>query len=419
MLRTIAIVGASLSGLRVAETLRQEGFAGCIRLVGAEDALPYDRPPLSKQFLRGEWDERRIALCSPEELAALDLELELGTQAVSLDRHGRHVVLADGRQVDYDAVVIATGAASWRPLAWELGGVFDLRTLADARQIAATLAASRRLVVIGAGFIGCEVAASARQLGVEVDLVEALPFPLARSLGALVGAYCADLHRSHGVRAHLGVAVDGLVGENGRVRAVRLASGELLETDVVIVGLGVQPVTDWLVASGLDIGDGVLCDENGRAGPGVYAVGDVARWRRAGEPVRIEHWTNAVEQATHVGRHLLARPDGSPAGGRGLTAVPYFWSDQYTAKISAFGLPAPGDEAHVLAGALGEDRFVVGYRRGDRLSGTVVVNWPRMLRVARQELSGAATWVEASAALTAAGEAERAGGTPSKRTPGG
>lgn len=419
MLRTIAIVGASLSGLRVAETLRQEGFAGRIRLVGAEDALPYDRPPLSKQFLRGEWDERRIMLRSLEELAELELDLELGRRAVGLDRRGRRVVLAGGGHVDYDAVVIATGAASWRPLAWDLGGVFDLRSLADARQIAAALAASRRLVVVGAGFIGCEVAASARHVGVEVDLVEALAFPLAGSLGALVGAYCADLHRSHGVRPHLGAAVDGLVGENGHVRAVRLASGELLETDAVVVGLGVRPATDWLAGAGLDIGDGVLCDENGCAGPGVYAVGDVARWRRAGGPVRIEHWTNAVEQATHVGRHLLAPADGSPTTGRGLSAVPYFWSDQYAAKISAFGLPAPGDEAHVLAGALAEDRFVVGYRRGDRLSGAVVVNWPRMLRVARQQLSGAATWVEATSALATAGEAERAGGAQSGRTPGG
>ena len=391
MLRTIVIVGASLSGLHTAESLRRDGFAGKVVLVGAEDALPYDRPPLSKQFLRGEWDEKRILLRSEEELNALDLDLELGRRAVGLDIGARRVVLEDGRHLGYDALVIATGAETWRPVAWDLGGVFDLRTLEDARSLAGALADTDRLVVVGAGFIGCEVAASARHLGLQVELVEALPVPLARTFGPRLGAYCADLHRAHGVRLHAGVAVDEVVGHHGRVSSVRLANGETFTTDVVVVGLGVRPATAWLAGSGLDITDGVRCDENLAAAPGIYVAGDAARWQYRGEHVRVEHWTNAVEQATHVARHLLA---GEHARASGFRSLPYFWSDQYDAKFQGLGLPSAGDHSEVLAGSFDSHRFVVGYRRGERLSGVVAANWPRMFGALRRQLAREPTWEE-------------------------
>jgi NADPH-dependent 2,4-dienoyl-CoA reductase/sulfur reductase-like enzyme len=407
VLRTVAIVGASLGGLRAAECLRRAGFEGRLLLVGEEEALPYDRPPLSKQYLRGEWDEERIQLRSADELAALDLSLELGTRATALDVENRRLELSTGKQVGFDAAVLATGAATWRPVGWDLAGVHDLRTLADAQELSSAMACTERLVVIGAGFIGCEVAATARQRGLEVDLVEALEVPLARSLGALAGSYCAKLQRAHGVRVHAGTAVDQLIGRNGHVRAVRLANGETLACDLVVVGLGVRPATDWLVDSGLEIADGIVCDERCAAAPGIYAVGDVARWPHQGERVRVEHWTNTAEQAAYVARCLLAgESEVTP-----FTSVPYFWSDQYDVKLQGAGLASPTDHAEILAGSPNENRFVLGYRRGDHLSAVLTASWPRMLGALRRLLVSRPTWDAAVAQVDAllAGASDRQG----------
>ena len=316
MARRVVIVGASLAGLRAAETLRTEGFEGSVVLIGAERHLPYDRPPLSKKSHRGEWEPDRIALRKPDEYSSLDFEMLLGERATALDVHARRVTLASGEHIAYDGLVIATGSAPRRlPNQPNLAGVFELRTLDDCLALRAESTARRaRVVVIGAGFIGAEVAATARGRGLDVSLVEALPVPLVRGLGAEIGHACAELHRAHGVDLHLGTGVESFEGST-RVEAVRLTDGTVIAAEVVVVGVGVAPVTDWLKDSGLELRDGVVCDATLNAGaPDVYAAGDVARWPNAlfGEEIRVEHWTNAAEQGAAAAHNLLATWRAAP-----------------------------------------------------------------------------------------------------------
>lgn len=392
MLRTIAIAGASLAGVRTAESLRREGFDGEIILVGDEEELPYDRPPLSKQFLRGEWDDDRLLLRDADQLERLELTFELGTKAVSLDLGTRRLELDDGRSLGYDALVIATGAHTWRPAGWDLDGIFDLRTVRDARVLRQVFEACGHVAVVGAGFIGCEVAASARHLGVDVTMIEALDTPLRRVVGSRVGEYAASLHRSHGVRLRTGVAVSEVVERDGRIRGLRLSDGELVSCDTAVLGLGVRPATEWLASSGLPLDDGVVCDEHCETAPGVFVAGDVARWPHQGSMLRVEHWTNATEQATSIARHLLRRKGKESAA---FTSVPYFWSDQYDAKLQAAGVLGHSNDAELLAGSFEEHRFVVGYRTRDALGAVVTVNWPRMIASFRRLLATKPSWTSA------------------------
>ena len=287
---------------------------------------PYDRPPLSKQVLAGHWDVDRLALTVGVDggIDALDLDWRLGTLATGLDLDARQVVLADGERLGFDGLVIATGATPRRlPGSEGLAGVHTLRTLDDCLAVRAELdAGARRLVVVGAGFIGAEVAATCRTRGLDVTMVEALPVPLGQALGEEMGAVLADLHRDHGVDVRLGTAVAGLDGgDDGRVERVRLADGSAIEADLVVVGIGVVPNTGWLEGSGLTLDDGVVCDATTLAAPGVVAAGDVARWpsRRFGELMRVEHWDNAIAMGAHAARRLLAgrrrarRRPGHPA----------------------------------------------------------------------------------------------------------
>ena len=315
--RTVVVVGASLAGFRAAEELRHQGFDGRLVLVGDEPHRPYDRPPLSKQVLAGARPPEAADLPGTDDL---DAEWVLGRRATALDVRGRRVTLDDGTAVAFDGCVVATGATPRRLPGWpDAAGVHVLRTLDDCAALRADLAADPgRIVVVGAGFIGAEVAATARGLGVEVTLLEALPVPLVRALGEAMGAVCADLHRDHGVDLRLGTGVDGIaVDGDGRVAAVDLAGGGRVEAGVVVVGVGVRPNTDWLAGSGLEVGDGVVCDETCLAAPGVVAAGDVARWpnRRFDEVMRVEHWDNAQEQGGHAARTLLA--DQERAGDTG------------------------------------------------------------------------------------------------------
>ncbi|WP_405995642.1 NAD(P)/FAD-dependent oxidoreductase [Streptomyces sp. NBC_00986] len=381
----IVVVGASAAGLAAAETLRREGYTGTLTLVGDEPHLPYDRPPLSKQVLAAEWEPDRIALRTPADLSGLDLDLRLGVAATALDVAAQEVWLADGAQVSYDGLIIATGV---RPRRLPGEGAHVLRTLDDALTLRERLGPGRKLVVVGAGFLGAEAAAVAWRLGAEVTLLEPAPVPLAHAVGATVGQVLAQAHVDHGVNLRTGVSVTEVTDEG-----VRLRTGEEVEADEVLVAIGSLPNTEWLADSGLSVGDGVVCDEYCEAAKNVYAAGDVARWYNPlfGTSMRIEHRTNAAEQGMAAARNLL-----NSRARKAFSPVPYFWSDQYDMKIQAYGYLRGHDEVAVVDGDWGERRFVAAYRTGDRLTGALAVGMPpKAIRVWRQAIVAGASWQEA------------------------
>ncbi len=393
MVQHIAVVGASLAGLRLLEALRREGYTGRITMIGAENELPYDRPPLSKQFLVEGWSEEKLAL-SKAGVAPLGAEWRLGQRATALDPNALAVSLADGSRVEADAIVLATGAEA-RHLPFERGldGILALRTLDDARRLRDALAGAPRVVVIGAGFIGMEVAASCRAKGCAVTVVEPLPAPLIRGLGPILGERVARRHREAGVEFHLGVGVSGFEGE-GRVTGVRLADDRVVPADVVVVGVGAAPAVGWLEGAGLAIENGILCDATGATSrAGVFALGDCARWENARYPERprFEHWTSAVEQAEVVARRLVQGKSDPHA------AVPYVWTDQFDLRLAIAGEFKPDDAMHVCLGALDEDKFLVLFGRGGKLVGAVGCKRPRQLNAARRWIAEGLAFDEAIA----------------------
>jgi len=372
-MKAIAVVGASLAGLRAAEALRRDGFDGQLHLIGDEPHRPYDRPPLSKQVLAGEWDSDRTWLISPEQLDDLGVHAHFGVRATGLDVAGTTVTLASGDALAVDGVVIATGARC-RTLGDPLPGVFTLRGLDDALALRAALERSpQRVVVIGAGFIGAEVAATARELGIEVTMVEMAAAPFERSLGADMGAVLAEIHRDHGVDLRLGVGWAGFVG-NDAVEGVALTNGTTIAADVVVVGVGVTPNTEWLASSGLDVTNGVLCDETSLAAPNVVAAGDVARWPNAhfGDVMRVEHWDNATTQGVHAAKRLL---HGDSAGAYAPT--PWFWSDQYDRKLQLAGRTTGADSFQIVDGDIESRRFAAIYGRAGQIVAVLGMNRPR------------------------------------------
>jgi 3-phenylpropionate/trans-cinnamate dioxygenase ferredoxin reductase subunit len=397
--RTIAVVGFSLAGLRAAEALRRAGFDGRLLAIGEEPHLPYDRPPLSKELLAGEWEPEQTAL-RQQGVDELDLDLRLDARAVRLDVASRVVELHDGEQLRCDGVILATGATPRRlPRQPELPGVFTLRTLDDCLAIRELLDASPRVVVIGAGFIGSEVAATCRARRLDVTVLEALPQPMVRGLGERIGAVCAALHRDHGVDLRLGVEVTAIEGTDA-VERVRLADGGVVAADLVVVGIGVVPATGWLEGSGLALADGIVCDATCLAGPGIVAAGDVARWPNPlfdGELMRVEHWTNATEQGVHAAHRLL---EGGGAG-TPFAPVPFVWSDQYDVKIQVVGRVTADADVRVTHGAIEDRRFVAVYGRGERLVGALGFGMPRQVMRYRRMIAERASWAEAlSAAQT-------------------
>jgi 3-phenylpropionate/trans-cinnamate dioxygenase ferredoxin reductase subunit len=394
----IVVAGASLAGLRVVEQLRRRGHEGPVTVVGEELHSPYDRPPLSKQVLRGA-DAGSVALRDAVALAALDVEFRLGRRAVAVDLTAAEVTLDDGCRLPYGDLVVATGSAARRlPFGQGLAGVHTLRTLDDALALRAELVRRPRVVVIGGGFIGCEVAASLRALDVPVTLVEGGPAPLAGPLGREGGELVARLHRAHDVDLRCGVGVAGLEG-TGHVEGVLLADGTLLPADVVVVGIGGRPATDWLTGSGLDVTDGVACDEFGRAAQGVWAAGDVARWHNPlfGDRVRVEHWTTAGEQAGVVARNLLGGDGGALVA---YTGVPYFWSDQYDTRIQFAGHRRPDEP--LIPFPVGDipGRHVALVERAGVLVGALAVNAPRELLRYRGLIAARAPFPAATAAVS-------------------
>jgi NADPH-dependent 2,4-dienoyl-CoA reductase/sulfur reductase-like enzyme len=393
-LDTVVVVGASLAGLRATETLRREGYDGRLVVIGAEPHLPYDRPPLSKELLAGEVEGADIALRrAPYD--DLDLEFRLATRAVRLDLDARLVELDDGDDVAFDGAVLATGSAPRvLPDTPPLDGLFVLRTLDDALAIRARLDGSPRVVVVGAGFIGSEVAATCRQRGLDVTVLEALPAPLVRGLGPVLGAVCGELHRDHGVDLRLGVGVAGFDGR-GRVERVRLDDGSTTEADLVVVGVGVAPVTEWLEGSGLTLDNGVVCDESLLAAPGVVAAGDITRWPNPlfdGELMRLEHWTNASDMGVASAKRLLY---GNGTDPEPFAPVPFVWSDQYDRKIQTAGHFRGDDEMVVVHGSLEERRFVAVFGRDGRIVGVLGFSMPAKLMQYRRLIAERASFVDA------------------------
>lgn len=397
--RRLVVVGASLAGLRAVEAARKTGFDGEIVLVGAEGHLPYDRPPLSKAFLAAADDNGDLAevpwFRTEETLRdELGVDVRLGSPATALDTEARRVTVG-GEQIAYDALVIATGAhARLIPGTEGLDGVYPLRTLDDSLAIRDKLEAGARTVVIGAGFIGSELASTARKRGLEATIVEALPTPLVRATGHEMGAAIAALHEQNGISLRCGVGVASIEGD-GKVERVVLADGTTIEADLVVVGIGVIPSVGWLEGSGLTIDNGIVCDENLWTGvPGVYAAGDVANWINPtlGERQRMENWTAAAEQGAAAARNALDPENAKPYG-----TVPYFWSDWYDVRIQFVGSPDADEVLLVDGDPGGGDRWIALYRRGDRLIGALTVNGQAEIMKYRVQIMKGGSWDDALA----------------------
>ncbi|BCO37605.1 NAD(P)/FAD-dependent oxidoreductase [Mycobacterium heckeshornense] len=359
----VVIVGGGLAAVRTAEQLRRANYTGPITIVSDEVHLPYDRPPLSKEVLRSEVDD--VTLKPREFYDEYRITLRLGSAATGLDTTEQTVTLDDGTVLGYDQLVIATGLVPRRiPSFPDLVGIRVLRSYDESIALRRHALRARHAVVVGAGFIGCEVAASLRGLGVGVVLVEPQPAPLAGALGAQIGELVARLHRSEGVEVRTEVAVAEVRGA-GHVDSVVLTDGAELTADLVVVGVGSRPATEWLNGSGIKVDDGVICDEAGHtSAPNVWALGDVASWRNPmGHQVRVEHWSNVAEQARVVVPAMLGQQAPSHV------VVPYFWSDQYDIKIQCLGEPQATDIVHLV-----EDdgrRFLAYYERDGVVAGVV------------------------------------------------
>jgi len=405
MTSTAVVVGASLAGMNAARTLRLEGHEGSIIVLDPDLRAQYDRPPLSKQFLAEDLDPDRIMLQSAKE--DLGLDMRLGTRATALDLGERRLSTqhADGTlsSLNYDSLVIATGAAARRlPETAGVSGVHVVRTVDDSLALRADLdAGPQRVVVIGAGFIGGEVAATCRGRGLEVTLVEAMPVPLERALGAAMGEVCARVHVEHGVDVRLGTGVEKLetITADGidRVVGVHLTDGTLVDADVVVVGIGVSVNTGWLEGSGLTLDDGIVCDDTLLAAPGVVAAGDIARYHshRFDRSFRIEHWEHAIAGGEAAARRLLAEQRGEAP--TIFDPVPWFWSDQYDRKIQLSGRPEATDIARVVHGSVEEFRFVTMYGREGRLVGVLGMNRPRHVIQLRGLIEEGASFEDACA----------------------
>lgn len=379
----VVIVGGGLSAARTAEQLRRSEYSGPITIVSDEDHLPYDRPPLSKEVLRSETDD--VTLKPAEFYAENNITLVLGNGAKSVDTAAQTLTLTDGSQLTYDELVIATGLVPKRIRSFpDLPGIHVLRNVDESRKLRQEAGSAGRAVVVGAGFIGCEVAASLRKMGVDVVLVEPQPSPLASVLGQQIGDLVSRLHRAEGVDVRCGVGVSEVTGDD-RVRKVTLSDGTELDTDLVIVGIGSHPATEWLDGSGLEIDNGVVCDEAGRASvPHVWAIGDVASWRDrvGGGQVRVEHWSNVADQARVLVPSMLGVEP--PAA----VSVPYFWSDQYDVKIQALGEPEATDTVHIV-----EDdgrKFLAYYERDGVVVGVVGGGFPGKVMKVRSKIAAGA-----------------------------
>ena len=393
MRSSITIVGASLSGIRAAETLRAEGFKGKIKLFGDEERTPYDRPPLSKNFLDGEMPFERLSLISEEKILELEIELALGSKATNLDVESQTLEI-EGIKESFDGLIIATGARARKlPNSDKFQGVHTLRSVDDSIRIREAFKSGKsKVVIVGAGFIGCEVASTASNLGLEVTVLETQHVPLCHVLGEKVGTIISDLHTTNGVELNCGVKVQEIQGGD-HVEGVLLTDGTLIEADLVIVGIGAVPNTEWLENSGLTIDDGVCCDETCLAAPNIVAAGDVARWYHVGygKSIRLEHWDNAAEQGKYSAQRLLHDEANNPP----YAPVPWFWSDQFDRKIQLAGISSPEDEFEVVVDSPQEGRFTGIYGNEGKLRAVLGINRPRHVMQFKSLIEKGSSWKEA------------------------
>jgi len=396
--QSVVVVGASLAGLRTVEALRRRGFTGELILVGNEGYPPYDRPPLSKQVLCGDWEADKTRFRQKQGYDELDLDLRLGCAATRVDTDARLVALDDGTDLNYDRLVIATGATPRRlPNPDGLSGIHVLRGLDDVMALQQELSDAQHVAVVGAGFIGLEVASSCRKLGLAVTAIDPLQLPLSPVLGDEMARELMELHVAQGVRFETGAGVAGFAGER-TVQRVELSDGRAVEPDVVVVGIGVTPNVQWLRDSRIELDNGVLCDAHCETSvPGVYAVGDVANFHHAtqGKHMRIEHWTHAVEMANAAVEHMI-----DPAGAAPFAPVPYFWSDQYNVKLQFAGMRSADDEVRVLMRDPEKHRLLAAYHRDGALTAVLAWNRPAQLIQCRRMLGEGA---QLSAAVEAFG----------------
>lgn len=398
----VVIVGASLAGIHSAQALRRNHYDGRLTVIGDEHHYPYDRPPLSKHYLAGAWEVEKLRLRPAADPDALGIEWRLGATATSLDVASRSLRIDDEGSVEFDGLIIATGAAPRRLPGAELDGVHVLRSLDDATALREAFDAEpARVVVIGAGFIGAEVAATARERGLDVTMIEAAEAPLMRVLDRSAGMAVAELHRSHGVDVRLGTGAT-IVGSDGVATGVELSDGTTIESTVIVLGIGVVPNVQWLEDSDLTIGNGVVCDARCLAAPGIVAAGDVACWpngRFGGALTRVEQWDNAIEQGGYAARSLLAWAGGDDIDP--YEPIPWFWSDQYDRKIQLAGIPS--GRVEMIVGSMDEGRFAQIYIDDqDQFVGALAWNRPKQAIQARQLLAAAASVDEARATLTPA-----------------
>lgn len=388
------VVGASVAGVAAAVGLREAGFSGEVVLIGDEPHPPYDRPPLSKQLLRGSSGPEEIGLPAAARLDELGIELRRGDAATGLDLEARELQLAGGERLGFDGLIVATGSVARRlPNQPEAEGIFMLRTLDDAVALRAALTEARHVAVVGAGFIGLEVASEARGLGIEATVLDVAPHPLSRVFGPEVGERVRRLHTEHGVEIGCGKPIEAIGVAAGRVRGLELEGGETLAADAVVIGIGAEPATGWLEGSGLELADGVVCDAELRAAAGVYAAGDVARWEHPlFGPIRVEHWTTAGDHARVAAANLAAELGG---GGerRFAGAVPYFWSDQHGVKIQCAGWVGERDEFCELEDERGRAATMFG--RGGTLVGVFACDWPAFVAKQRRAIAAATPFREA------------------------
>jgi len=388
--RRVVVVGASIAGVQAVDGLRESGFDGDVVLVGAENRLPYDRPPLSKKALLEGLHEGEALLRPAEWYPDHGVELRLGRTAMRLDLARQIIVLDDGHEVGYDGLILATGSTARRlPVGEQGADVHLLRTAEDCMRLHEVLLPGQHLVVIGAGFIGLEVAATARNLGMDVTVVELAPVPLARVLGDEVGAWFQAYHERNGVEVRCGNAVSSIEPVGGSSK-VHLRDGTVLAADVIIAGVGSVPAIGWLRDSGLRLSDGVVCDAYlHTSAPGVVAAGDIVRWYNPlfDEDLRIEQWTNAVDQGHYAAASLLGKVDAPYA------AAPYFWSDQFSAKMRFVGRANAAQ--HIQVRQSDDRRLVVAYGRDGLVRGALCVNAPRELVTLQRSIIQRVPWDDA------------------------
>lgn len=376
MAERYVIVGASLAGATAAATLREEGFDGDVTLIGEEPEPPYERPPLSKQYLRGEFTFETALVRPPEYYAEQEIDARFGARATRIDPANRVVELADGERIPYDKVLVTTGSRNRRlPLPGrDLEGVYDLRTVADCNRLRSEAAPGRKAVIVGMGFIGAEVAASLRLMGVEVDVVEAFKTPLFGVLGEEIGRVVEAIHRDQGVRMYFQDSVAAFEG-NRRIERVRTTRGRTLGCDFAVVGVGVEPVTDPVVSAGVEVDNGIVTDPFCRTNvEGIYAAGDVTNHYHPifGRRMRVEHWQNALRQGPAAARSMLAK-------GQPYDEIPWFWSDQYDYNLQYAGFLGDYDEV-VVRGSTKDRDFAAFYLKDRRIVASLGINRGKDIR---------------------------------------